>query len=651
MSAVLEAAPFTKFSESSSPVVSVASPSPTAVSHADLITEHATIQTASHDRMVRSKLNVRKKASDVTELVALIRAQGLLQNLVGFKQLASGAQTGIVEIVAGGRRLEAIGMLIADGCLPTDYRIPYLLVTEHEAIEISMAENRGRENMHPADVYEAMLELTARGRSIEDIALGFNLDTLTVKRCLKLANISPRLLALYRNDEANFEHMMALAISDSHAAQEQAWDSLPPRLRYAHDLRRLLTAQQINVRSDRLARYVGVAAFEKAGGVVTRDLFSESDAGYISDAALLERLAMAKLEKHRLKLVKEGVAWVEVMPRADYATLSEFGRVRSAFNELSSAQQAQLAELGQQIETLQEQIDDGGDDDDCTSLYAQVDDLEQQRRSLHQSRSSVVNAEDSALAGAVITLDDAGAVVVKRDLIRPADKAKMAKQAVSDESGGKARSARAVHSDRLTHVLTSHRTLGLQAEMMDRPDIALVILTHTLLSKIVQPYGNGGLLAKLSLSAPSLSEETKQAPAALAFATRQQEVVERLSAAEDGEGLLTWLHRQPQPVVMELMAYCVACSLDATQSREGACPAYPALARMLNLDMGKWWKATAADYFNHVSKGRIVAVVTQASSAAAAVPLEKLTKAAAAKAAERALSEITWLPEALRVDG
>lgn len=611
---------------------------------------HASLRSAPHSSMVRSRMNVRKKSTDVSELAALIKTQGLLQNLVGYMQMHGDLQTGVVEIVAGGRRLEAIGLLIAEGDLPQDFNIPYLLVTEDEAIEISMAENRGRENMHPADVYEAMLALTERGRSIDDIAISFNLDALTVKRCLKLANISPRLLDLYRNDEANFEHMMALAISDSHTAQEHAWDSLGQHARYPNDLRRLLTAQQVNVQTDRLARYVGVSAFEKAGGVVIRDLFSDSGAGYISDVPLLERLAMDRLEKQRGKLAKEGYAWVEIMPRADFSTLAEFGSVRIQALELTEEQTARLDTLSDELAKLQERIesaeDDGGEDD--AVLRAHASNVEAERRSLLEARSTVPCAEDRAIAGAIVTLDNSGNVVIKRDLIRPADKAKMSKHLGGDGLGGAVRRAKSVHSDRLTHILTSHRTAALQAETMGRPDIALVILTHTLISKIHSPYRNSASLCKISVARASLSQETKETLAEKALVERGQEIADRLP--KDEGSWLAWLSQQSQPVVLELMAYCVACSLDATQTREGACPAYGELAGMLNMNMGKWWKATAAGYFNHVSMDRTIAVVTEAVSPAAAVPLEKMRKGAAAEAAERALSETTWLPEALRVE-
>ena len=626
------------------------SPSRVAGSTVEQDALHASVQTLTLARLVRSSLNVRRRDSDLGELVSLIRSYGLLQNLVGYTQVIDGAATGIVEIVAGGRRLESLAMLIADGTFPEDYGVPVLIVTEAEAIELSLAENRGRSDMHPADVYTAMLALTGRGRSIEDIALGFHLEVLTVRRCLKLAKLSPRLLELYRSDAANFEQMMALAISDDHAVQEQAWDSLDPHRRSAHELRRLLTNQHISVKNDRVARFVGIEAFESAGGVITRDLFSDTGAGYIADAGLLERLAMAKLLSYGDELANnDGYPWVDILPRADYATLAEYAAVRTVRNALSEAQQVKVAELRTQVAQLEERIAECDEDADdiFDALAAQVTQLEGERDAIEASCLLRAIPEDKELAGAVVTLDDAGNIVVKRDVIRPHDKGKMITlRGAQNEST--ARRKKALHSDRLTYVLTSHRTAALQAELVERPDIALVVLTHTLLSNLVRPHCNTALAAKLSLTAPVLADEVNTSPAAMRFLARREELMASLPAGKDGDDWLAWLHMQPQETVLQVLALCVASSLDTTQTREGACPAFTVLACALNLDMCQWWTPTAASYFSHLPKDRIGDVVTDAASSEAAVPLQKMKKSAAADAAERALVGMRWLPEPLR---
>lgn len=626
------------------------------------LTAHATITTATYTQLVRSRYNVRTKQTEVKELAALIRNHGLLQNLVGYRQLVDGLATGIIEIVAGGRRLAAIGQLIESGDLPHDFSIPLLIVTEDEAIELSLAENLGRADMHPADLYVAMQAMIDHGRAIEDVALRFELEVATVKRYLKLANVAPRLIDLYRDGVLNFEHMMALALVDDHAAQEQAWDSLPAHSRQPYDLRRLLTAQKINAQTDRVARFVGVRSFEAAGGVVERDLFSRDNTGYISDAALLDKLALDKLAKQAKQLRKDGVAWVEILPRADHADLSAFGRVRRTTGELNDADRQADADLQTQIAALDERIDDACDADNealAETLDAERDALCAQRDAVLARRMSVPHADDAALAGAVLYLDHDGKPVVLRDMIRPADVASRASasKGVIDAPAVSKRAKRD-HSDRLTLELTSQRTLALQAEMMDQPDMALVYLTYTLMRSVLLPHHGYGTvsLSKISLSFATLADNSTASAAGVAFTQRREQLLARLPDLslnrQDGlhgqDGWLAWLQAQPQPVVLELLAFCVAASLDATLEREQDSPDFVVLGKALKLDMSKWWRATAPAYFDHVARDTMVKVVTEALSATAAVPLEKLPKKAAAETAERALADAKWLPALLR---
>ena len=228
------------------------------------IIEHATIRTATHGQLVPSTANVRVKPSDLSQLHASIRAHGLLQNLVCFPQEQDGVPTGLWEVAAGKNRWTVIGMLIAEGSLPYDFRIPFLLVTKAEAVLVSLAENL-HAPMHPADLFDGMLTLSKQGRSADEIGWMFGLSAKTVRQRLKLANVAPRLFALYREDKASYEQMAALAISDDHQAQQAAWDGLDQWSRQPQRLRKLLTAHCIPVQTDPVVCYVGVKAYEAAG--------------------------------------------------------------------------------------------------------------------------------------------------------------------------------------------------------------------------------------------------------------------------------------------------------------------------------------------------------------------------------------------------
>lgn len=71
----------------------------------------------------------------------------------------------------------------------------------------------------------AFQQLVSDGLGFEEIAARFGVTPTTVRQRLKLANVAPRLFELYRTVEINPDQLMALAVTDDHAAQERIWDS------------------------------------------------------------------------------------------------------------------------------------------------------------------------------------------------------------------------------------------------------------------------------------------------------------------------------------------------------------------------------------------------------------------------------------------
>ena len=65
-------------------------------------------------------------------------------------------------------------------------------------------------------------------------------------------------------------------------------------------------------RSDRRALFIGIEAYETAGGVVMRDLFQHDDGGWLQDPALLDRLVTEKLQAEAEALRDEGWKWISV---------------------------------------------------------------------------------------------------------------------------------------------------------------------------------------------------------------------------------------------------------------------------------------------------------------------------------------------------
>src|SRR5579863_3088757 len=229
--------------------------------------------------------NVRKvqNKAGIDELAASIKAHGLQQNLVVRKDGKKFA------VVAGGRRLKALQRLAKSGDIEPTYEVPCRITEAADAAEISLAENVVREEMHPADQFEAFRDLADKGMPAIDIAARFGKSETHVLKILKLARVSPKILKAYRAADLTLEDVMAFTVTDDHEAQERVLAAMAP-WQGAREIRAALTENDIAA-TDKRVKFVTLKAYEKAGGTTRRDLFSDDDSGvFVEDPALLDTL-------------------------------------------------------------------------------------------------------------------------------------------------------------------------------------------------------------------------------------------------------------------------------------------------------------------------------------------------------------------------
>lgn len=622
--------------------------------------------------LVPSPHNVRRHSSGaVDELAALIAAQGLLHPLVVTEQaVGRGARRAMrFGVVAGERRRRALVQLQAQGRLPADHAVRCELVAPERAREVSLAENSGREPMHPADEFEAFNSLVAKGKGIEDVAAAFGVSPLTVQRRLKLAALSPRLLALYREEGINLDQLMALALTDDHAAQERTWFEARPWERDPAALRRALTQGEVQAAGNALVRFVGIEAYEAAGGVVRRDLFDSEQAGWISDPELLRRLATEKLEGVAELVKAEGWSWVEARIEVDSHALRQFSRCEPSLRALQADEHEALDEMKRREAELDAEAKALDDAPDWSAMDAERIDLEEQdiaaRRSAIQVARQVWRDEDKAVAGAIVTVHREGDAEILRGLVRAGNrrKAETCKAAAvkgRDEEGGvspqaaaKPAPARAPgHSDALMRRLTAHKTVALQATLAGQTHAALVALAHALALKVFErerSRARSALQVSVRLPAHELAraaDDLASSPAWTALATRHAAWLERLPVAEDQ--WFTWLATLPRDDLLDLLGFCAACSVNAlTGSQVGS--ALP-LVNLVGLDMAAWWQATPEGYLSHVSKAQIVGALKDAVPDFSDASVGGMKKGELVAKAAALLAGTGWLPEPLRRD-
>lgn len=144
--------------------------------------------------------------------------------------------------------------------------------------EISLDENVTRQHMHPADEFETFRAAAeGRGLGAEEIGARFGVSAQVVRQRLRLSAVSPKLIATYRQGGLTLDQLMAFAVSEDHARQEQVYEQLSFN-RSPSMIRRAMTEAKVPA-SDRRAMFVGAEAYAVAGGTILRDLFSEDGGG------------------------------------------------------------------------------------------------------------------------------------------------------------------------------------------------------------------------------------------------------------------------------------------------------------------------------------------------------------------------------------
>ncbi|QBR39541.1 ParB/RepB/Spo0J family partition protein [Kerstersia gyiorum] len=607
-----------------------------------------------------SRRNVRKTGAvgqSIDALAASIARVGLLQNLT-VTPAASGEH---YDVVAGGRRLAALKLLVKTKRLDADWPVPCLLVEASDARTASLTENVQREAMHLADQFEAFAALVKEGRPIEDIAADFGVSPLVVQRRLKLAKVSPRLMADYRADQVSLEQLMALSITDDHAAQETAFYDAPDWQRGPTALRERLTEREVDA-GHPLVRFVGLDVYEAAGGTTRRDLFAEDDSGiYLDDFALLELLVREKLDVLAETVRAEGWAWVEALPQFSYADRQAFHVAPQTQREPTAREARRIAVLQGRIERTDAELDDAYEAEDEGKVHA----LEKRRDALMAQLSDIEDSLNTyapdvlSVAGAVVSIDRDGQSVIHRRLLREAEAKALhtlerLRQGFTQDGGAnqdadedtESTPAKPAVSDRLAQRLSAHRTSAMQVQLSCNPQVALAALAHNLVQSTIQESGYWSS-SVLELKASRKDDFEQAAPdwpdSPAAVALRKQVRAWRDRLPEDPEVLMPVLLDMPQDDLLALLALCTAMTVNLTVTRADAPQPGQVLAQAVGLDMAAWWQPTAESYFKHLPKAAILQAVGEYAPGEIS-RLSKLKKAALVSEAERLVAGTGWMP-------
>ncbi|OYX14169.1 MAG: chromosome partitioning protein ParB, partial [Rhizobiales bacterium 32-66-8] len=458
---------------------------------------------------------------------------------------------------------------------------------------------------------------------------------------------------------------------------------------YARDL---LTETTVPT-DDKRAQFIGVEAYEQAGGVMLRDLFSDEDEGWLENPELLDRLVSDKLKGIADEVAAEGWKWIEVDTDLPYGHDRGLRVLTATFPDLTEDERATREALREEYERLEAEHADYDElPDDIDARLGEIE----AALSAFEKRPAIYDVAEIGRAGVFISIDRAGELVVARGYVRPEDEAPVtvdgeddAGDGESDAEGGAVAAQPGVQRavitiggesadaeddeddgikplpERLVIELTAHRTLALHDALANNPHVAMTALLHRL---VMQRYHYSAPTGCMEISVRQQhfgvqGGDLSETPSAKAIDERF--AAWKADVPSDEGALWDWIAALDEASRMALLAHCVSYGVNALYERpnphsgsgvsqfglDRRLSGADRIARATGFDMvaDGGWRPTVDNYLGRVTKPRILEAVREGAGERAAQLISHLKKGDMAKEAERLLAETGWLPEPLRL--
>ncbi|MBA4090113.1 MAG: chromosome partitioning protein ParB [Sphingobium sp.] len=574
----------------------------------------------------KSPSNVRKSSDPAADLQfkANIAVRGIIQNLIG---VPVPRKKGQYRIIAGGRRLDTVQSLIADGTFAPDYAIPVLVLGDaKDAIEISLSENFFKLDMNPADACCAFQDIIAiEKKTPADVAKRFGLTERFVLGRLRLAGLAEPVFDALRAGAITLDIAMAYASTADVQRQANIFDELTGTYYAdnANEIRRRLTIGDY-LGNDPKALLVGREAYIAAGGQTDCDLFSTSQTERWTSGDILERLADERLKDAAASLqATQGYAQVRTVAstRVPYMETLHLSAIEGEPVALSPEEEERQRAIEAELETINDNCSEEGytDEEDARvraleAEYALIE--EKPPLILDEHRAGAIaylvigadgvprlHDEIYALPAEVVGKDDdadgAGVGLDARD----ADD-----EEAEDPEADEPEAARPPISQRLRDELATMKVEVVKAHVASEIHFAFDLAIFLMAETATRRWGNHDLPSELRAFAPSPRVQGFESGAAAAehWATLEaaldqgwtegKTVPERYDAfcALDEGARSAWL------------GWAVARTLRAVPAGERGADMIDHLGRKLEIDMAAWWRPTARTYFDRVSKATIL---------------------------------------------
>lgn len=616
-----------------------------------------------------------------------IEARGVLQNLI----VAKAKKRGRFEVIGGGKRMRAMHRIVERGAMDADFEIPCLVIDrrEHNASEVSLAENFQRLQMTPAEECQAFQHFIKEDGDTAAVAKRFGLTQRFVDGRLRLANLAGPIFEALAASDITLDIAKAYAATDQHEVQLRVFEQMRHAWNPSADAIRRMIADGSLRGNDPIALLVGEDTYVAAGGKIERDLFSEAADDRWIDVEIAHQLAGAKMEAEAERVAAEtGLAWINpVAATNSWSACSELGvnPVRLPPAPLSEEARTRIDEIDARMDDINAIFEDESaqeeDGVDLDKLEVEYDTLSNERDDLNNPVRELPE-EWRGEAGRFLILTNKGEMVLESDYYSEkrlsfeqdedgnitATSEDMPTSGSTGSSAARPSTPEAVApggekpiSAKLFDELSVQRRNILAASLLGDPGLALDYAIFALCDD--RSYESKGT---------SLKAGKPQDPA---YGDIPQSAAEGILAQAEDALDKTW--HEPKEVAQRFLAfrelddetkaawlsYVVAVSLEAKKGYNSEYhPIHAVLGSILDVDVAAMWRPTSENLFDRINKTSCLAALIDIGGSELAARYAASKKAELSKTCEKLFSgdaiveedikerALAWLPEAMKFD-
>lgn len=524
--------------------------------------------------------------------------------------------------------------------------------------------------MNPADEAQAFASIIETGATPEDVARRFGLTVRFVEGRLRLASLAPVVFEALAAGEITLDMAKAYGATSDQAIQARVYDEVVQSCYRASpdSIRRMVLNSTVRG-SDPRAKLVGKDAYLAAGGRVDRELFDDEENESWLDVALLENLANARMEEAAASVAAEqGLAWVK--PTLDvyvsHDLVEGLHRVPVPPRVLTEDELARIEELDAAYDALAVILEDeDASEEDTSAASEEIERIDAEIAAI-RDRPVELDADIKRESGMILTLGRDGVPTLQPQYFTDAlvvnASEEGAVEVVSSGSGDKP--ARAAMSQRLVDELAMQRRDVLALHVASDPALALDLFVFILADADTYRWASSpGLTIRGSASSgPAHGFEAKDAAATAAIAELRGGLDESWRAGDSIAERFDLFRRLDDEARSAWLGWVVGRTLEASLNVSGnrGNVFHDHLGQLTGIDMAAWWRPTAANYFDRVSKAVILEALTDVGGPTLASRFSASKKGELAASAERIFAgnfitevevkerALAWLPAAMR---